>query len=246
MFAVALAAGFIDAICGGGGLLSVPALMMIGLSPAQALATNKLQGVFGKLSSARYFLKKRIIKIRKMKWALLYCFIFSMLGAFAVQIINPIVLQTFIPWAIVAVTLYILFSPRLSDLDHRKRIRRTVYGIAVVPIVAFYDGFFGPASGSFLVVSFVALLGYNTTKALGYSKLLLVVANFGALIAFAIGGHVLWGLGLIMAVGQYIGAHLGSRLVYRKGNKLVKPMLAGVSMAFFAKILYDAYLLNAF
>ncbi|QSX29409.1 TSUP family transporter [Shewanella cyperi] len=233
---VSLVAGFIDAISGGGGLISLPALMLAGLSPAQALATNKLQALFGKLSSVRYFLKQGLIAPGKLKLPLLLCFGFSALGALAIQRLSSEVLQLWLPWMIVAVALYVLLSPRLGDLDTRQRIPPLLFGLLVVPLLSFYDGFFGPASGSFFAIGFIALLGHNTAKATAHAKLFLLVSNAAALGAFILGGQVAWSVGIAMACGQWIGARYGSQLVHLKGNKLVKPMLLLVSTLLVLKL----------
>ena len=228
LFAVSILAGFIDSICGGGGLLALPVLMISGLTPAQALATNKLQAIFGKLSSVLYFYKHGFIQLSLMKWSVVLCFIFAGLGAISIQYIPADKLSQLIPWLIGLIALYILFSPRLGDVDNKQRISVGMFCLIFAPIIGFYDGFFGPASGSFFAISLIAFLGFNATKATANSKLLLLVSNAAALMAFIIGGQVVWLIGLVMAIGQWLGARYGSELVHMQGNKIVKPMLLTV------------------
>lgn len=225
LFLVALLAGFIDSISGGGGLIALPVLMMAGLTPAQALATNKLQGVFGKLSSVRYFWQQNMLDIRAMKWLILAAFIGAAIGALVVVNSDTEMLQQYIPWLVGAIALYLLFSPHLGDIDRRQRISLGLFTAVVATLLGFYDGFFGPASGSFFAVCFVALLGYNLTKATAQTKVLLLVANIASLGVFIVGGSVMWQIGLCMAVGQWIGARYGSEMVYSQGSKIIKPML---------------------
>ncbi len=225
LFLAALIAGFIDSISGAGGLIVLPVLMMAGLSPAQALATNKLQGVFGKLSAVNYFWRHKMLNITAMKWLILASFIGAGIGAYVIQHVNSESLQQYIPWLVGIIALYLLFSPNIGDIDRRQRIKLGALTLVAVAVLSFYDGFFGPASGSFFAIFFVALLGYNLTKATAQTKVLLLVANISSLGVFIVGGSVMWRIGLVMAIGQWIGAHYGSRMVFHNGSKIIKPML---------------------
>lgn len=228
LFLVALVAGFVDSITGGGGLIAVPVLMMAGLSPAQALGTNKLQGMFGKMSAVRYFWQHKMLDIYAMKWLILTVFIAAMLGAVVIQQVSAQFLQHYIPWLVGALALYLVFSPHIGDIDRRQRITLGLFTVLVVTTLGFYDGFFGPASGSFFAIVFVALLGYNLKKATAQTKVLLLVANVASLGVFITGGSVIWKIGLCMAIGQWIGARYGSHMVFHKGSKIIKPMLVSV------------------
>lgn len=228
---VAVAAGFIDSIAGGGGLLVIPALLLTGMSPAQALGTNKLQAVFGKGSSVYYFWRQGIYDWHSLKPALLICSISAFLGAFAIQILEPSLLKQVIPWVIIAIAIYTLFSPKISDDEAKRRIPWTVFLLVPLPLIIFYDGFFGPASGSFLLIAFMLLNGDSVVNASAKMRLFLLISNIAALVAFSLGGNVLWQVGFAMALGQWLGARLGSTLVHRKGAAIVKPMLAIVSFS---------------
>jgi uncharacterized membrane protein YfcA len=237
---IAMFAGFIDAIGGGGGLITIPALMLAGLSPVEALGTNKLQAMFGKLSSVRYFHKHKVIDFKQLTLPLVICFGFASLGAYGVQRIDAEILAQIVPWLIMAVAVYIVFSPKINDNDKSNRISLSLFSFSMVPLIAFYDGFFGPSSGSFFAISFIVLLGFGVSKATAYTKLFLLFANFAALVFFAIGGKVLWFVGIAMAFGQWIGARYGSQLVHIKGSKIVKPMLLVISGLMVVKLLYSA------
>lgn len=225
LFLISLIAGFVDSISGGGGLISLPVLMMAGLTPAQALGTNKLQGMFGKLSCVRYFHQQGILDFKAMKWLILASFCGAAFGAVVVLHINSESLQQYIPWLVGAIAIYLLCSPHIGDIDRRQRLTLGIIILPLIFVLSFYDGFFGPASGSFFTIFFVALLGCNLIKATAQTKVLLLVANIAALGVFIAGGSVMWKIGLCMAVGQWIGAHYGSKLVYSRGSKLIKPML---------------------
>jgi uncharacterized membrane protein YfcA len=225
LFFISLIAGFVDAISGGGGLIALPVLMMAGLSPAQALGTNKLQGMFGKMSSVRYFWQQNMLDIYAMRWLILASFIGAGIGASVIQHVSAGLLQQYIPWLVGIIVVYLLFSPHLGDIDRRQRITLSFFTLLIVTALSFYDGLFGPASGSFFAIFFVAMLGCNLTKATAQTKVLLLVANIAALSVFIVGGSVMWKIGLCMAIGQWIGAYYGSEIVHHKGGKIIKPML---------------------
>lgn len=237
-FLVSLLAGFIDAIGGGGGLIILPALLLAGLSPAQALATNKFQAIFGKISSVRYFSKNGLIDFSSLRVTLTVSFVSSGIGAFLVQRLSSSTLNQLLPFMILAVMLYILFSPRIGDFDTQSRVSMGVYSFTFAALISFYDGFFGPASGSFFVISFVSMLGFSAAKAVAHTKLLLLATNLAAVLVFMTGGEIIWLLGLVMAAGQWIGAKYGSKLVHHKGSKVVKPVLVAVCSVMLGKLVY--------
>lgn len=236
LFVVAVIAGFVDAISGGGGLIALPALMLAGIPPIQALATNKLQALFGKLSSVRYFLSQGLIDLSRFRSALILCFVCSAFGTLMIQALPATLLQQLLPWMIAAAAVYLMFAPGVGDVQRKAKLGFSWFAFAVLPIIAFYDGFFGPASGSFFLLAFMVLLGFSSTKAVAHSRLVLLVTNAGALVVYAWSGQVLWLLGLVMALGQWIGAYLGSKLVYLKGSKIVKPMLILVCLLMLVKL----------
>ncbi|MCK5667405.1 MAG: TSUP family transporter, partial [Thiotrichaceae bacterium] len=164
LFTVALLAGFVDSISGGGLLIILPALMLSGFLPAEALATNKLQAIFGKLSAVVYYRRQGMLNVPSMKLPLLASFIGAAIGALVIQHIQSEFLTKHIPWLIGAVAIYFLFSPRIGDLDKQQRIQIGAFALLVATSLGFYDGFFGPASGSLFALSFVSLLGYNLSK----------------------------------------------------------------------------------
>lgn len=236
LFAVALLAGFVDSISGGGGLIVIPTLMLAGFLPAEALATNKLQAIFGKLSAVMYYRRQGMLNIPSMKRPLLASFVGAAVGAFVIQHIQSEFLTRHIPWLIGAVAIYFLFSPRIGDLDNQQRIHMGAFAALIATTLGFYDGFFGPASGSFFALSFVSLLGYNLSKATAYTRLLLLATNSASLIVFIWGGNVVWRVGLCMAIGQWVGARYGSQAVMLQGSKLVKPMLISVCFLLLVKM----------
>ena len=237
LFGVAILAGFIDSLAGGGGILSLPALLMVGLTPAQSMATNKMQAVFGSFSATLHFVRKGQIDLRSMRRAVVCVFIASAIGSVAVQMIDAAILMNVIPFLIGGVGLYFLFAPGLGDSDARQRMQIGVFSVTIAPLIGFYDGFFGPGTGSFFAVAFVSLLGFNLRKATAHTKLLNFTSNVASLLFFMFGGQVVWAIGLTMAVGQFIGAQIGARLVISRGSKLIRPLLVVMSLAMTIKIL---------
>jgi len=225
-----LAAGFVDSIAGGGGLLALPMLLSVGLSPMQALATNKLQGAFGTFSAALHFVQKGQVGIQDIIPEIIFTFIGASAGTICVQFIHPDFLGNIIPVLLVLAAVYFLFSPRVGDVDAHRRISNIAFAFVIGSSIGFYDGFFGPGTGSFFAIAFVALLGYNLRKATAHTKVLNFTSNIASLIFFLLGGHVLWTAGLVMAAGQVIGARLGSGFVIKQGARLVRPMLVAVSL----------------
>jgi uncharacterized membrane protein YfcA len=237
---IALTAGLVDAIAGGGGLLTVPALLWAGLAPIEALATNKAQGVFGSFASTAHFIRRGAIDLRSAAIAVGFTFAGAALGAVSVQFIASDVLSRLIPLLLIGFALYFLLSPRVSDLDSRARISAPVFALLIGTGVGFYDGFFGPGAGTFFAAGYVALLGYNMRRATAHAKLLNFTSNLAALLLFAAAGEVLWPIALTMAAGQLVGGWLGAHLVLRHGTRLIRPVLVAASVAVSVKLLLDA------
>jgi uncharacterized protein len=241
LFLIATLAGFIDSIAGGGGLLTVPALLAVGLPPASALATNKLQSCGGSFSASLYFIRQRMVDLKQQKWAIISAFIGSAFGTLSVMLIQAGFLKLLLPILTISVGLYFLFSPTIGENDRKSRL--TVLQFALLPalIIGFYDGFFGPGAGSFYALAYITLAGFNLTKATAHTKVLNFTSNLAGLIFFIVGGEVVWTIGLIMLVGQFIGARLGAKMVIAKGKRLIRPMLITVSTIMSIKLIYENF-----
>ncbi len=241
LFVVAMVAGCIDAIAGGGGLLTIPALMWAGLPPTAALATNKLQACGGSFFASAYFVRKGMVKLGQMKLAIACAFIGSALGTISVQLIDASVLESVLPFLMLLIGGYFLFSKKISEEDKHQILTPTVFGFTAALGVGFYDGFFGPGTGSFFALAFVSLAGFGLAKATAHAKVLNFSTNIASLIFFALGGKVFWLLGGIMLIGQALGATLGSRMVMTKGSKIIKPLVVTMSIAMSVKLLSNQY-----
>jgi uncharacterized membrane protein YfcA len=241
LFGLALLAGFVDAIAGGGGLITIPALLWAGLGPVESLATNKAQAVFGSGSATIHFMRKGMIEPRGAAFTVACTFVGAALGAVLVQQIGNAALQRLIPVLLVGFALYFLFSPRVSDLDSHQRLSTPTFAMTVGLGVGFYDGFFGPGTGTFFAMGYVALLGYNLRRATAHTKLLNFISNLTALLFFALAGQVVWIVAASMAVGQLVGAWLGSHLVLKHGAVLVRPILVASSILISVKLFWDQF-----
>ncbi|HDR1039104.1 TPA: TSUP family transporter [Pasteurella multocida] len=239
LFAVALVAGFIDAIAGGGGLITIPALLMTGMPPALALGTNKLQACGGSFSASLYFLRQRAVNLAEVWLILLMTFIGASLGTVLIQLVDSAIIKKVLPFLILAIGLYFLFSPTLGNEDRQKRISYLGFAFSAGLGIGFYDGFFGPGTGSLLSLAFVMLLGFNLTKATAHAKVLNFTSNVASLIFFLIGGHIMWSVGFAMMAGQFIGANLGAKMLLSKGKTLISPMVVVMSFIMTIKMAYD-------
>ena len=238
--AVAIATGFIDAIAGGGGLIMMPALLFCGLSPLQALGTNKLQSMFGTATALANFTRSGLVDWRPSGLAIAVVFGGAVAGALLVQAIAVSLLTLIIPIFLAAAAVYMLVSPRMSDDDAKERLSATGYA-PLGGAIGFYDGFFGPGTGTFFTTSLVALRGYGLTKATAMTKLFNFTSNVASVIVFAFGGEVLWLLGLCMAAGAILGAWLGSHTALRFGASLIRPLLVVISLGMTGRLLWSYF-----
>lgn len=236
--AVGLVAGFVDAVAGGGGLIALPALMSTGMPPIAALATNKLQGAVGTFTSTLTYWRKGHIDLRRMLLAVIATFVGAFLGAFAVKNIDVSVLGQLVPIALIAIALYFLLAPKISDEARAARLNVTYLLPAFGFLIGFYDGIFGPGTGSFFTMGFVALFGFGMLKASANTKLLNFTSNLAALALFISAGDVIWPIGIAMGVGQLIGGYLGALTGMRFGAKLIRPLVVVVSIGMALNLLF--------
>lgn len=239
LFLVAGVAGFIDAIAGGGGMITVPALLAVGVPPAQALATNKLQGSFGSFSASLYFVRNGFVCLKEMRNAIVFTFIGSAIGALLVQRIDAGVLTSLIPALLVCISLYFLFAPQTGKGGGTPKLSENAFAFTVGTSIGFYDGFFGPGAGSLFTVCFVAIAQFGLVEATARTKILNFTSNFAALLFFIMAGLPIWEIGLLMAVGGFIGARMGAKVVISKGQKLIRPMVVIISMVMAIKLLWE-------
>ena len=239
LLAAAFLAGFVDSIAGGGGLIAVPALLLAGLSPVEALGTNKLQGLFGSASATVAYARKGHVDLKTQLAPAALSALGAALGALLATIIPGDVFRAFLPFLLVAIALYFALKPNMDDIDRARRLSAFLFGLVVVPLIGFYDGVFGPGTGSFFMLAFVALAGYGLLKATAHTKLLNFASNLGAFAVFAFVGVISWKVGLMMGAAQFAGAQTGSRLAMKNGARIIKPLLVITCVALAVKLISD-------
>ena len=233
--AVATIAGFIDAIAGGGGLLTIPALLLANVPPVFALGTNKLQACSGSFAASLTMIKKGVVNPRTIKRAIIGAFIGSVIGTILVQLSPPEMLEKVIPFLIAAIGIYTLFAPNLGEVEAEPRISESAWQKIVAPLIGLYDGYIGPGTGMFFSLGNVALRGREIVEATGAAKVLNFATNIASVIFFVIGGKILWTVGIAMMVGQTLGAYAGSHMVVKGGSKLIRPVIVLVCLAMVGK-----------
>ncbi|WP_207062280.1 TSUP family transporter [Motiliproteus sp. SC1-56] len=233
-------AGFISSIAGAGGVLVLPMLLTLGLPPGLALGTNKLQSVFGTASSAWNFFRKGQIRLPGMGPAIACALLGAALGTSAVQRVDQQQLATLLPLLLIGVALYLLFSPRVGDIDQQPRLGERSFALSAALGIGFYGGFFGPGMGSLFAAAFVGLRGFNLVRATAHTKVLVLATNVCSLALFVATGQVAWLVGLAMALGQVLGARLGSNLVISRGTRLVKPLIILATLALAGRLLWQS------
>ena len=242
LFFFGFLAAFIDSVVGGGGLISLPALLFTGLSPSAAVATNKLAGTMGSLTSTITFYRSGKIDLKSVMKFFPLTFIGSMIGAWIVHLMNPELLKPLMLVMLAAVAIYTIFKKDWGSISAVKKLSKAKYGLFLVVITAigFYDGFLGPGTGSFLIFAFL-MVGYDFLKAAGNAKLLNFGSNVGALIMFVFLGQINFAYGLIMGVAQILGAICGSKYAIKRGSGYVRGLFITVTVLLLAKNAYDFF-----
>ncbi len=240
----ALAAGWIDAVVGGGGLLQLPALLLVpGISPVQALATNKLASVFGTTTSAITYHRRIRPDLRTALPMAAVALVSSFAGATVAAALPAGAVKPVIVVALVAIALFTLLRPSLGEVTALRHAGRRHHGIAAAigAAIGFYDGLLGPGTGSFLVFAMVALLGYDFLNASAKAKIVNVATNLGALLFFAPYGAVYWGLGVVMGLANMLGGYLGSRAATARGSRFIRIVFLVVVAALIARLGVDVW-----
>lgn len=237
----AFVAGFIDSIAGGGGLITVPALLLAGASPVEALATNKLQGTFGSATATVAYARAGHVRLSDQLWMAAISAVFGGLGALVAHLIPAEVLRMIMPVVLIGVAAFFALKPGLTDEARAERVRPAVFAVTAVPAIAAYDGFFGPGTGSFFMMGFVLLAGFGVLKATAHTKMLNFASNLGSLLVFVFSGATWWVVGLGMALGQIAGAALGARVAMRVGARVIKPLLVVTSTGMALRLLWQAF-----
>lgn len=246
LFFTALVAGFVDSIAGGGGLITIPVLLNLGMTPQDALGTNKLQSTFGSGSATLQYARAGLIDFRECVSGIGFSAIGAGLGTWLVIAMGrndtgKDILRHIIPWLIIAIAVYMLLQPKVGETDLRPRMNASAFHVVFGLGIGCYDGFFGPGTGTFWAMAYMTLLGFNMTRATAHTKAMNFASNVASLGVFLSAGHAYVGAGLCMAAGAWIGARLGSRTVVKKGVKFIRPVFITVALAITARLLWQNF-----
>ncbi|MBY0572136.1 MAG: TSUP family transporter [Undibacterium sp.] len=239
-------AGFVDAIVGGGGLIQLPALFSVfGTAvPASLLGTGKLAGIWGTSAAALNYVRSVRLNWQVILPAAVLAFLFSFAGAVTVTHIPPTYLRKGLPFILAAIAVYTFWKKDLgAHFTPLYSGRQEVFvAMAVAAGIGFYDGFFGPGTGSFFIFIFVRTFGYDFLRASASAKVLNVACNAAALLWFGFSGNVMWSLGFGMAVCGVAGSVAGSHLAIKHGSGFVRHLFLLVVSALVLKTTYDAFI----
>jgi len=240
LFFIAIIAGIVDAIAGGGGLITVPALLLAGMPPLQALGVNRLQAVIGETASFITFLAHKQLNTQGLLLGITATALGAMLGSYSVSLFSENSLKLLLPVLMLGITAYAILSKRLkSPTNSKPKITTNQFMSLFGLLIGFYNGFFGPGTGSIWMISFVILLGFTIKQASISTKPLNLIGNIISLTFFMSLGYVDYTLGLIMGAGQIIGSLTGSKIVINNGDKIVRPVFISVTLIMTIKLIYE-------
>jgi len=235
-------AGFVDSIAGGGGIITVPVLMASGLPPHIALATNKLQSTFGSFTASLNFIRKGLVSLKEVYIGIIFTFIGALIGTKIILLLDASVLNKIIPFMLVLIFLYTLFNPKLGHVDKKSKLSSSIFFLIFGILIGFYDGFFGPGTGTFWTIALVTLMGLNLKKATATTKIMNFTSNIVSLGVFLLSGNVLFTIGILMGFGQILGAFIGSSLVVKKEVAFIRVFFLIIVGITILKLIHDSWL----
>lgn len=238
LFMIGLSAGIVDAIAGGGGLITLPALLGIGMPPQLALGTNKFQAFFGTFSATLSYYRKKIYSLRLIRKGLLPTFIGALLGAIASQSLSTIFLSQVMPVLLSCILIYVVLTPRFGIKDTSAKLNESLFYYMGGLLLGFYDGFIGPGVGSLWVFALSYFLGYNFLKSSAYTKVFNLASNVIATGCFIYGHNINYKIALLMSLGQFIGGKLGAKIALKNGLKVIRPIFIAVSAGAISVLFY--------
>lgn len=238
--ATGVGAGLVDSVAGGGGLLTVPVLLGVGLPPAAALGTNKLQASFGSATAAWQYAHAGWMNVRASAEGVCWTATGSLLGALAVGRMSDAILRLCIPFLLLGALAFFVLRPRFAEEQ-----RPAVWGLRTYHVLmglglGMYDGFFGPGVGALWTFAYVGFRGMDLMRATAHTKLMNGASNLVALAVFASQGSVCVLPGMVMGIGQLLGARLGARMVIYRGTRFIRPVFLWVVTVLALKILWSS------
>lgn len=239
LFGAAIIAGFLDTLAGGGGLITLPALLVMQVPLLNALATNRLQASFGTLTAVASLARRGVLQVRNSSAIFIASLCGSAIGTIAVLLSDPARLKYLVPAVLIFIALYFLLMPINMSKTSRERIGQSAYERFVLPLIGAYCGGLGPGAGSFFALSAVALRGRDIVTATAWAKVADFGANLASLAVFIAGGKVLWLAGAVMIAGQIAGSYMGSIAVVTGGTILIRPLVVVMSVGMLLRYLYE-------
>ena len=241
LFAVAIGAGVIDAIAGGGGLITLPALLLTGMPPAQALASNKIQALASVASSAHRYLRSGEAETSGLPIRMYASVGGAGIGAYCLRLADPSLLSRIAPFLLIGVACFFLLSRNHVGTKRPAVVGNAAFAALACLPIGFYDGFFGPGTGSMYAAAFVLLLGRELRSATADTKILNTAGSVVATAILLPSGLIVWPAALAMALGGIIGGQIGARLALRWGAPLIRRMLVLVSIALAIRLILQQY-----
>ncbi|MGH1426801.1 MAG: TSUP family transporter [Arenicella sp.] len=240
LFLVAILAGFLDTLAGGGGLLTVPALLLTGMPPLFALGTNKFQSSFGTGVATLNMFKAKIVNPRECLPLMAAAFVGSAVGTIAVQFIDLEHLKLIIPIVLVLICIYFIIDPQTErDETQPPMLNAKQFALGPVPAIGFYDGMFGPGTGTFFALAGVATRAQTLLRSTAFAKTMNFATNFSSFLVFLVLGQVMFLVAVVMIGGQLIGAQLGSRMLLNIPRNALRWIIVTACLVMLAKYLYQ-------
>ena len=231
-------AGFVDAVAGGGGLLAIPALLLAQVPSVQALATNKFQASIGTLAASIAMVRAGKVNLKQIRIDVYTCFLGAIFGTLLVIASPPDYLDIAVPTVLAVVALFFLFAPNPGTVETQPRTSSTAWRLSI-PVLGFYDGYFGPGTGMFLQMAQVWMRGRTLIKATANAKVLNLASNAAALGIFVAGGQVAWAFGCAMMLGQVLGGYLGAKAAIAYGSAFIRTTVVVACLAMLGQILWQ-------
>ncbi len=239
LLGIGLVAGTLNAMAGGGGLLTIPSFMALGLSPLQAIATNYPTAIAANFSASLRFWQHGELDL-KAEWPrAAVTFIFGIIGGIAVQHIPNDFLKILIPILLIIISIWLVVNPQAGEIKSQARLSPLKYTLLILPVLGWYDGFFGPCSGTFYALTAVSLLGTTLSRATANAKFYNMFGGLGGFVSFMFSPHIHWVYAAAMCVGTFVGSYLGASLVIKHGTRLVRVALVVISVSMSGKLLFD-------
>lgn len=235
-------AAFVDSIAGGGGLISLPALIASGVPPHLALGTNKFASTCASMTSTVKFARSGKIRFGLVRWQIPCTAVGAALGVRTVLHLDEAFLTGMIVVLVFAVALYTFLKKDFGAVDRSTDLTRgrIAAGMVFALALGFYDGFFGPGTGSFLIFLFIRVFGFDFTVAAGNGKILNFTSNIVSLVLFAVGGKIVYLAGVPMALFMIAGAWAGTHVAVRNGARVIRPIFLTIAVALAVKLIWQA------